>query len=94
MPVVRCSPEKGRKFMRVALNGTVIATFENDEDARAFHEWKCNKLLWDRNDEILDEMARKEGIDRRHGKSMPAELSKKYYKEARRKIEEECVLLD
>lgn len=77
----------------IELKGKIIATFEELEDAEHFLEYKRERLLFERNSEILDKIAEENNLDRRYPGTFSNAIVMPYYDKAREQVNQDCRLV-
>lgn len=77
----------------IELKGKIIATFEELEDAEHFLEYKRERLLFERNSEILDKIAEENNLDRRYPGTFSNAIVMPYYDKAREQVKQDCRLV-
>lgn len=78
----------------ITYQGETVASFANREDAKHFYKWKCERLLFEQNEKILDQIAQENGLDRRYPGLFPLAVTERYYDAARENISRDCKLLE
>lgn len=78
----------------ITYQGEIIAAIINKEDAEHFYKWKCERLLFEQNEKMIDQIAEENGLDRRYPGLFPLSVTERYYDAARKQISQDCKLLE